>query len=254
MLPNTKRGWIIAGVALVLCIGIVVFLFYLSHKPVEPGVTYVMPKKSSRAELPSNMPSVKDETFVKATVKTEEHLVSGEKILHGTVEVTAEELQEFLDIVKESTDEETEPESNVQVSPFGFGAFPKVPDDFPESVIWQSDMQSDIDQWGSSQIKAVELMDRVLVKLWKQGHQATSAHTASNGKIYPSYPNTVYLDLAYKTDSEGNTVVSRGRLSGYDGITESEIDAIMEGNIPPGITVLSYSDDGIDPYSFLNLN
>ena len=238
----------------VLAIVFVSFFVHQANKPKGFRTVYMLPEPNAdRVKILKRATTPRKQLY--EPVKTESE--STEVSVESSKEVDTEtgnavlEHDEDLEMLLEKI-EKSEPKK--PVSPFGFGEFPEIPPDFPETVIWQSDMQSEIAQYGSEQIKAVELMDRVLVKLWKQGHQATSAHTADNGMIYPSYPNTIYLDLAYKTDSEGNTVVSRGRLSGYDGITESVIDAIMEGNIPPGITVLSYSDDGIDPYSFLNLN
>ena len=227
---------------------------YQVNKPRDPRTVYMLPEPNAdRAEILKRATTPRRPLY--EPVKTESKSSRLSSVTSNEVKTEADnaalEYDEDLEILLEMKETSVPKRS---VSPFGFGEFPEVPADFPETVIWQSDMQSEIEQYGSEQIKAVELMDRVLVKLWKQGHQATYAHTADNGMIYPSYPNTIYLDLEYKTDGEGNPIVSKGRLSGYDGITESEIDAIMEGNIPPGITVLSYSNDGIDPYSFLNLN
>ena len=243
---------------LISLLGIVVLtlgVYFITRPSEPPKVTYVLPEPNpdrvkilEQIENPPKQPYHPKIESTEVTSKTSQEVETKTVTDDSILPYDDEELETFLELVEQNEEAER------AVSPFGFGEFPEVPTDFPESVIWQSDMQSEIEKYGSERIKAVELMGRVLVKLWKQGHQATSAHTADNGMIYPSYPYTVYLDFEYKTDSDGNRYVSGGRLSGYDGITESEIDAIMEGNIPPGITVLSYSNDGIDPYSFLNLN
>ena len=83
-------------------------------------------------------------------------------------------------------------EENQMVSHFGFGIYPEVPSDYPEDIIWESDMEANIVQFGSTAMKAAELIDRVLIELWNRGHNVTSASMDENGRIYPAYPNTVF--------------------------------------------------------------
>ena len=145
--------------------------------------------------------------------------------------------------------EETKP-----VSPFDFGPYPKVPSDFPHEPIWEEDMEANISQFGSEAMKAAELMDRILIKLWNQGHRATSASKHSNGLIYPSFPNTVFVRWDYIEEEDGTITRYAIRISSGAEVSDSDLDDLGEGIIPPGITVLDYDSDGIDPYTFLNLN
>lgn len=141
-----------------------------------------------------------------------------------------------------------------RVSPFGFGPYPQVPSSYPEDVIWEGDMDQNIAQFGSKAMKAAELMDRILIKLWKQGHRATSVSTDSNGTVYPAFPNTVYVEWDYIEEEDGTPTRYASTLRGYPGMPDSVFDDVVEGIIPPGITVLDHNSDGIDPYTFLNLN
>ena len=145
-------------------------------------------------------------------------------------------------------------EDSQPVSPFGFGPYPHVPLDYPEDAIWEEDMAANISQFGSEAMKVAELMDRVLIKLWNQGHHATSASMDSNGVVYPSFPNTVYVRWKYIEEEDGTLTRYAGALRGYQGMPDSVLDDFAEGIIPSGIKVLDHDADGIDPYTFLNLN
>ncbi len=164
------------------------------------------------------------------------------------------------DFLAELSDEEkallaTEVVGETQpVSPFGFGPYPEVPADFPDDPIWEEvDMYEKINQHGRGMMKAMELMDRVLIKLWNQGRRTTSA-SMSNGLVLPHYPNMVYVRWAYTEEPDGTmTRYASEKTSGPD-IPESVFDALSEGIIPPGIKVLDHDANGIDPYTFLSLN
>lgn len=145
--------------------------------------------------------------------------------------------------------EETQP-----VSPFGFGPYPQVPSDYPEEVIWEEDMDGRIAVYGGGLAKAAELMDRVLIKLWNQGHRATSA-SMENGLVLPHYHNTVYVRWAYIEEPDGTMTRYAGGITSGPDVPRSVHDTISEtGVIPPGITVLDPDSNKIDPYTFLNLN
>ena len=63
-----------------------------------------------------------------------------------------------------------------RVSPFGFGPYPEVPSDYPEAPIWDEDPDypEGGGDFGSDFMRGMELIERVLIKLWTQGHRATS--------------------------------------------------------------------------------
>ena len=126
---------------------------------------------------------------------------------------------------------------DVPVSPFGFGAYPEVPADFPEDVNW-SDYEEDLPIY--------ELMTRVQIKLWKQGHRAMGI-SEENGVMYPVIRGRVYI----KWSRSGKEVLE---VTGHPAdMSDAIVNQIESGIIPAGLTVLNYDTAGIDPYEFLNL-
>ena len=202
----------------------------------------ISPSAASEVNL-EGLPAESEQTPIEseATVPT----VESESVDDFLAELSDEEIA----LLTTEVVEETQP-----VSPFGFGPYPEVPSDYPETVIWEEDIEANISQYGSEAMKAAELMDRILIKLWNQGHRATSASMSSNGLVYPSFPNTVFVQWEYIEELDGTTSRYAGRISGYHGMPDSVLDNLGEGIVPPGITVLDYNSDAIDPYTFLNLN
>ena len=139
--------------------------------------------------------------------------------------------------------EETPAKAEV-VSPFGFGPYPELPEGWPADKIWPC-ISADH-----------ELMARVLVKLAHQGIM-TEGSIMENGFVYPTYPGVVYIKWAYK---QKNGALYIADLSGdtdavdrISAIEEVRGDTFKKADIPSDIKVLSFEEDGIDPYAFLNL-
>ncbi len=130
------------------------------------------------------------------------------------------------------------------VSPFGFGPYPELPEGWPADQIWPC---ISVDH---------ELMARVMVKLAHQGTKTMGA-IMENGYVYPTYPGAVYITWAYK---QKNGALYIADISGDEdavdrisAIEEASRDTFKKSDIPPDIKVLSFEEDGIDPYTFLNL-
>ena len=180
--------------ALVLSILIVVGVYFGSHwyygdvKPVEmlkvSSPTPSLPKDLSSSEV--DLSGLQGESLLTQTESTPTPIVGaeGESVDDFLAELSDEEKALLTAEVVEETQ---------RVSPFGFGPYPEVPSDFPHEPIWEEDMETNISQFGSEAMKEAELMDRVLIKLWNQGHSATSVSKHSNGLVYPSFPNTVFV-------------------------------------------------------------
>jgi len=136
---------------------------------------------------------------------------------------------------------------DVPVSPYGFGPYPKVPSDFPFTPTW---LWPEASLQNVDGLKYHELRFRVLIKLWNEGDtQFTGASiNPDTSKVYPSYPNTVYL--RYTGDGMGGktVLVKRG-----PGVSKEDEAQIIDGNAPPGIQILDYDTNGIDPYTYLDL-
>ena len=141
------------------------------------------------------------------------------------------------------------PENNIEtepVSPFGFGHYPKVPDGYPYQNPWITNGLTE------NEAKISELLERVRIKLWNQG-KPPEGISWENGKVYPIYPNTIYVSWDYSENQNGVLEKYPGEI--ISGTMSDEADMLLdEGVIPDGITVYEMSEAGIDPYTFLNLN
>ena len=143
-----------------------------------------------------------------------------------------------------------------RVSPFGFGPYPQVPSDFPHDPVWieDTDYPEGDEDFGRDFMRAIELMDRVLIKLWTQGRRAFSA-SMDNGLVYPGFPDTVYVRWDYVEEPDGTMSRYASEITSGPDVPLSVHDTISEtGTIPFGIKELSHETDGIDAYTFLNLN
>ena len=138
--------------------------------------------------------------------------------------------------------EDDEELDDVPVSPHGFGPYPKVPVDYPNDMTptWITE--------NGHQSRNHELIDRVLIKLWNQGDKNISGGYRSNktGRIYPLYPNTVYV--RYK-----EIVAPDGTVHRFIGSNRGTVTLGPSGEVPPGVTVLDLDKEGVDPYNFLGL-
>ena len=141
-----------------------------------------------------------------------------------------------------------------RVSPFGFGPYPEIPSDFPYEPIWMEYQDVANGTGGSKMMRAMELIDRVLVELWSQDRHAESGEINDNDMVLPYYPNTVYVQWDYLEHPDGTTTRYAAEMTSAPGLPESVFDAIKDGATPSGITILDPGDYRIDPFTFLNLN
>ena len=125
---------------------------------------------------------------------------------------------------------------NIPVSPHGFGAYPEVPSDYFRTPVWAYP--------DAEFTPGHELIDRVLIKLWKQGISADGG-SIENGRVYPITRGTVYVK--WKADA----------ISDYIGHPDDDdeqiISTLEDKRMLTGIRVLDYDTAGIDPYDFLDL-
>ena len=172
-----------------------------------------------------------DDTDVSPINETSEMLEIADAILSGDL-VSEEALAE-----------------DVPVSPYGFGPYPEVPDDYFGVPIWKkglSDVPVDVG-------KNVELTDRVLIKLWQQGDKNIIGGFLQNGKVYPNYPDTVYVRERIEESDDELVTTNFSHITGPPG-TNIYHEDIWRGNTPPHVTVITMDDSqGYYPYSFLNL-
>ena len=151
------------------------------------------------------------------------------------------------------SDKETAEEESValSISPFGFGPYPEVPEDFPEPDIFKS-----LASMGDSEMrKALELQKRLIVEFWKQGISLENVGVTgdADGKVYLLYPDVVYVKWGYWTDDDGITHRYAGVTRGHPDTAHIYEPYLDEGEIPQGITVYELPDGYIDAYEFLGL-
>ena len=145
---------------------------------------------------------------------------------------------------------EKAPAEDVPVSPFGFGTYPEVPSDYFGIPIWMQDREH-ISHLPDSAQREIELIDRVLVKLWQQDDRSIVGGSTYRGKVYPHYENTAYIRWSESVADDGTIHPYISSIKGaYNAPTAEEIEA---GDIPPGFNLVDLEDAGIDPYIFLDL-
>lgn len=156
----------------------------------------------------------------------------------GPYELTPEDeallLEHFSEIVPPSPRE----------SPHGLGPYPDIPPDYPRQNVWAELEKSYYDGYATIEH---ELIHRVIIKLWKQGKKADSGTlNDQNGRVYPLYKDTVYIERREYEDGGVFSMLSHGSLGQYT-------DAVREGTQPSWIKIIPREEGGIDPYSFLDL-
>ena len=97
-----------------------------------------------------------------------------------------------------------------------------------------------------------ELIHRVLVKLWKSGTKVDTGVMGDNGRVYPLYADTIYVQWAERKDATGTPYRYLREALCLPELVQHE-DAIEAGVIPSGVKVIEQDEAGIDPYVFLGL-
>jgi len=136
-------------------------------------------------------------------------------------------------------------QNDVSVSPFGFGPYPKVPEDYPSKVSWNRHYPDATDEVR----RELELISRVLVKLWTDGDKNFRGGSTYKGKVYPHYNDTVYVKYKYgMIDGRWTKYGIRAKSGPQVSYNMSDLD-----NPPPHLRILDLDSSGFDPYQFLDL-
>lgn len=134
---------------------------------------------------------------------------------------------------------------DVPVSPFGFGPYPEVPEDYPSKVSWNRHYPDATDEVR----RELELISRVLVKLWTDGDKNFRGGSTHKGRVYPHYNDTVYVRYKYgMVDGKWTKYGVRAKSGPQVSYNMSDLD-----NPPSHLRVLDLDSSGIDPYQFLDL-
>ena len=237
----TPIKWIIGAIALLIIIAGACYLWYRYD---------TAPYRQEAAEAAKLLRQQE------ATQKTENNEVeqAADAPVDGSTLTTEKPTDENTAEVKNNTEAEINQQagtpvdiavkSDEKVSPYGFGPYPKLPQDFPEQDFWEFPRD-----------KNMELMDRVLVKLWEQGKRPHGV-TMVKGLVYPTLPNT--LIVKWKTEitpfgTRRKVVSVRYPPEAASFIRSHQPLTIYESDIPARFKVIEFKDAGIDPYQFLDL-
>ena len=131
--------------------------------------------------------------------------------------------------------EEEAPAEDVPVSPYGFGPYPEVPEDFPFPVDW------------TDRTEQQELLMRVMIKAWTEGERFIGGNIV-DGKVRLNYSNTVYV--RHKEIQTADGVITSRAIAGA---TDVQVPPPGE-DFPPHVRVLDFDSAGIDPYEYLDLS
>ena len=156
---------------------------------------------------------------------------------------------------------EEAPPEDLPVSPFGFGPYPEVPSGFPKEVAWHWSEEKRQEFADVGRLKDMELMDRVLIKLWNRGDRdwRGAKRDDFNGKVYPLYKNYMYVSNWTEVPVAGGKTMPfpvAGTSAGTDGWHAPDYLPIFYesgGQLPDHIQFTDYDTAGYDPYTFLNL-
>ena len=151
------------------------------------------------------------------------------------------------------------------MSPYGFGPYPEVPEGFTENVgtpIWLHVARFGMPSPEIANVRNLELIDRVLIKLWQDdpgSQRYMEGGFYRDGKVYVNYSNRVYV--RYKTielpDGTTNRVITSWTAGSLKSPVPDPVNPFQSNDdqIPSGIELidLDVEDPGINPYSFLGL-
>lgn len=133
----------------------------------------------------------------------------------------------------------------------GLGPYPEIPPDYPHQNIWE-----DLERHYANGHATIEheLMHRVQIKLWNQGTKVDSSFlNMENGRVYPLYPDTVYVRYLEDENEDGDVEKYVSRYTSHYSLKDYE-QSVREGAQPSWLKVILYEDGGMDPYSFLGLD
>ncbi len=165
-----------------------------------------------------------------------------------------EPLDAFSDVPGEiEVNDASENDDAFARSPFGFGDFPEIPSDFPRQDVWTYYWKLyDVD---SAAAKKYELINRVVINLWKEGSRARGG-VLENGKVYPLDDNTAYITWSTAESPDGSEVRRYiSNVTTTPAIGHQYRDShFRKGRLPPGVRVIEHAEGGYNPYDFVNQN
>ena len=244
--------WVLGGIGFLIVLSVACVLWYQHDTADERKAAADAEELLRQSEAAKKVSDTDGETEQAADVAPAESKTPTAEKLRIT-EINSEVMEDTdaeAQIQQSETPAENTEGENVAVSPFGFGPYPEVPEDYPTNVIWN--LPGAKENLPDHALKGIELLDRVLVKLWIEGDKNFRGGCTDNGKVYPYYHNTVYVRYAQQEMPDGT--IRRyftSAKSGYN--VEFDEEDLLSDTPPAHLRIIELDSTGIDPYQFLNL-
>jgi len=241
--------WVLGGVGFLIMLSIACYFWYQHDTAPDRKAAAEAEKLLRQSEIAKKVSDADSVAEQAADESVESNTLTAEKPI---TEATAK-MAKDTDMAREMWEKDI-PEV-VRVSPHGFGPYPEVPADYRAQcgpTSWQQ-----VELYGlPPAIRGVELIERVTLKLWKEGDTQVRGGTLKNGKVYVNYPNHAYVRWTTVTDAEGNTIRVLSSWSSGGDLPKPTREQMHNSYIPPGVRVtdLDVEDPGIEPYAFLGLD
>lgn len=192
--------WILGGIIFVIVFAVGCVLWYQHELAPYRRMAAETEKMRQKLERPKKVSDTHSKTGQEADLTPVESTTqSAEKERTETVL-----MKKDIGPSQAETPTQNTETADVPVSPFGFGPYPEVPEDYPSKVTWG--------YWDSAQ---GELLVRVLVKLWTEGEKNFRGGGTHKGKVYPWYHNTIYVKFREYKNADGEIVRRAGtKMSG----------------------------------------
>lgn len=247
------NSWVIGCITfLIICSVSCVFWYQYDtakdREVLDDYVEYASQLQNKRKANSNNLENRNSNSFTDDRSSTDKTDISSQPDIFFTA---GEEIEKGIspnDSVSPLSTKELEM-SDVHVSPNEFGPYPEIPSDYSlRTPIW---LKNNNIVPGHAAVP-FEIMDRVLIKLWTQGHKniTGASYSPSEGKVYPHYANTAYVNYKEVVLPDGTVYRRVTRIRGGPDIAPFS-KQIMRGKTPASIKIVDYDSAGIDPYTFL---
>ena len=228
--------WVLGGVAFLIVFSVACFLWY--HYDTAPDKRDTAEAERIARQLQDRKEANTDNIAENYTNDTQDSSMLSKEIPQS--EITDSNYTKDLYDMNNTED--------TGISLYGFGPYPDVPEDYFRQPSWLR--HSNLNRKHSYEAEAFEIMDRVLIKLWNQGHKNITGASFDGEKVFPHYANTAYVQFEDRTLPDGTVYRRITRVKGGPDINPFARQ-IMKGNIPAHIKLLDYNSKGIDPFTFL---
>lgn len=154
--------WIIGGIAILVIVAASCYFWYqhgiVPYKQ-EAAKAEELLRQLKKSKQVSDSSNESEQTG--SGITTESKTPTTEKPIPSTSNVTNNAEENDLVLAEELV-------KNVPISPFGFGPYPEVPADYFGVPLWTRNPDL-FPEFPDDALKNIELIDRVLIKLWQQG-------------------------------------------------------------------------------------